>query len=225
MVGDRDVSQSAVDRRPHHGAERVLAVGGGGVHVQVAANVVERDQLRQRATFRAGNLVARLAEFGRDPGQAHGSVDVLLGPSRHRRPLGGTGVGVGAGLETKHAIFVDREPPVAGPRPQPHVVLLGAGEVLPGRAERIGVHDAQVHLHAARAPDARLRVAAEQDTRTLRPGDKVVHHPRRIVTIDHDVDVPHGLSAPPPAARPLHPPHGRAVPHPGEQGLYDRIGL
>ena len=53
----------------------------------------------------------------------------------------------------------------------------------------------------------------------------MVHHPRRIVTIDHDVDVPHGLSAPPPAARPLHPPHGRAVPHPGEQWPYDRIGL
>ena len=49
VVGDREVLVAALARRERHLLDRVAPVGGGRVAVQVAADVAELDQLRQRA--------------------------------------------------------------------------------------------------------------------------------------------------------------------------------
>ena len=54
---------------------------------------------------------------------------------------------------------------------------------------------------------------------------QVVHHGRGVGTVDDEVEVAHSLPPAPPATGPLHLPHGRALPHPGEERLHDRVGL
>ena len=62
VVGDRDVLIAAVARRERHLLDRGVPVGRGRVHVQVAADVVERDQprrLESPARARRGPRAAR----------------------------------------------------------------------------------------------------------------------------------------------------------------------
>ena len=71
VVGDRDVAQPARQRRLGHLADGVAAVGGLGVHVQIAANVGERNQLRQAARVRLAKLAAAASispQFSRSSG-------------------------------------------------------------------------------------------------------------------------------------------------------------
>ena len=56
-----------------------LAVAGGGVHVQVADEVGDFDQLRQLAGGGPGELLARFADLGREPGQVERRVDFFFG--------------------------------------------------------------------------------------------------------------------------------------------------
>ena len=51
-------------------------------------------------------------------------------------------------LAAKDAVLVDLQPAVLGQAAKHDVVRLRAGEVLQGRAERLGRHDAQVHLQS-----------------------------------------------------------------------------
>ena len=53
VVGDGDVGQPAGQRRVGHLADGVAAIGGLGVHVQIAANVGEGDELRQGARMKS----------------------------------------------------------------------------------------------------------------------------------------------------------------------------
>ena len=62
----------------------VLAVGFGGVHVQVAAQVGAIDQPGQRSRRGRFDLAARLAQLRRNPVEAERGVDVLLGLRRPR---------------------------------------------------------------------------------------------------------------------------------------------
>jgi hypothetical protein len=79
VVGDRQVGVAAVAPRLGHLAERVAAVGEGRVRVQVAADVVERDELGQLAFARRLQLARALAQLGLDVGVAEPLVDLLLG--------------------------------------------------------------------------------------------------------------------------------------------------
>ena len=82
VVGDRQVGVAALARRRRHLLERVAAVGEGRVAVQVAADVVDRDQLRQLALRapRAARPVPRAA-----PARCRRSRGARRPPPRSRR--------------------------------------------------------------------------------------------------------------------------------------------
>ena len=81
MVGDCDVGETASDGGADHLAERVLTVGGVGVHVEVAADVSEFHEHGEFASFRKVDLVTPLAKLRRNPGQSDRLVDFRLGPA------------------------------------------------------------------------------------------------------------------------------------------------
>ena len=91
-------------------------------------DVGEFDQLRQFAGFGGLDLAAVLAQLGRDPGQAKGGVDFCLGGADD---LAGA---VGA----KQGVLGERQALVEGQLAQVHVVILRAGGILQGGAERSG---------------------------------------------------------------------------------------
>ena len=69
MIGDRDVFVAQRVRGLGHFFERRAAVGFGGVHVQIATDVGQFDQLRQTAFERGLDLAAIFAQFRRNPRQ------------------------------------------------------------------------------------------------------------------------------------------------------------
>ena len=135
VLGDRDVLVAAARAPPRAiSSTRRVPVGERRVHVEVAADVVELDQLRQAALARRLELAAVLAQLGRDELHAEPLVDLLLGR-------------VGDGL----AALVVGDPVLAHVQAAPHrlgaqrlVVPAGAGEVLEQVAEGLLRHDPQV---------------------------------------------------------------------------------
>ena len=138
VVGDRDVLVAALAGRLGHLLDRVAAVRGDRVHVQVAADVAELDQLRQLALAGGRQLAAVLAQLGRDVLHPEPLVDLLLGRE---------GVGLAA-LVVGDAVLahVQAAPDRLGA--QRLVVLARPGEVLEQVAERLLGHHAQVHRDA-----------------------------------------------------------------------------
>ena len=94
------------------------AVGGVGVGVEIAADVLEPDELRQRVLLRGFDLAAVLPQQGVHEIQAQLRVDFLL--RRPGDPL----------VAFEQAILVELEPGLHGDLAQVDVVGLGAGEVL-----------------------------------------------------------------------------------------------
>ena len=62
-----------------HRLEVVLAVGRGGVHVQIAAQIAHGDERGQRAGDRRLDFSAMLAQLGLDPRHAERLIDAFLG--------------------------------------------------------------------------------------------------------------------------------------------------
>ena len=116
--------------------ERRLAVAGGGVHVQVAVQVVELDQLGQLACRGPFKLLAGLADLRREAGQVQRRVDVgFLACRRCTRLRPPCRLVCLPTRNTPYSlIFSPRS--LAMPR-RIDVVLLRAGEVLQRRAERL----------------------------------------------------------------------------------------
>ena len=79
VVGDGDVLMAEAVRRGGHRLEVVPAVGGGRVHVQVAAQIADGDERGQRAGDRRLDFAAMLAQLGLDPRHAERLVDAFLG--------------------------------------------------------------------------------------------------------------------------------------------------
>ncbi len=138
VVGDREVFPAAPHGLLGHLLQRLAAVTQRRVAVQVAAQVAQLDQLRQRAVGGGLELPAALAQLGRDPRVAQPLVDLLLGRALQRR-----------------AVLVAQDPVLAHVQPAPdrglaqlHVVGLRAREVLQDVAELLRRDDPQVHLHA-----------------------------------------------------------------------------
>ncbi|GIS60894.1 MAG: hypothetical protein CM1200mP2_31190 [Planctomycetaceae bacterium] len=102
-----------------HLLDRRGPIRRGGVHVQVAANVGQRDQLGQFPRLGHFKLAPVLSQFGRNPRQPDRIVDVLLGATGHRLVV-----------LVKHTVLVDLQPAFLGPGADNDVVLLGTGEVL-----------------------------------------------------------------------------------------------
>ena len=80
MVGDRQILVATLGGASHHVLERALAVSRQrGVHVQIAANVLQADRLRKLALVGLLDLAAVLPHRRRDQGKAERPVDRLLG--------------------------------------------------------------------------------------------------------------------------------------------------
>jgi hypothetical protein len=83
------------------------------VHVQVAAQVVLLDQLRQPPGARQLDLAPGLAQLGRDPVEAERAVDLLFRTARNDPGAAGddgAGLPVAAAL-ARQAVLVERQAP------------------------------------------------------------------------------------------------------------------
>ena len=116
VIGDRDVLEAEPVRRCGHRLEVVLAVRRGRVHVQVAAQVGQRDERGQRPRaapprFRRGSRAARARPTPcRAPGRC-------LPPSRRR---------LAVVVHTEEAVLVQLEAALDGAVAHDDVVRLGA---------------------------------------------------------------------------------------------------
>ena len=88
-----------------HFLDRVLAVRPGGVHLQIAANLVQLYELRQSLAGRSFDLTAIFSQLRRNPGQLDLLVDIGLVPSRHH--LSGPGISF---VVTVHLFGLDEDP-------------------------------------------------------------------------------------------------------------------
>ncbi len=118
VVGDGDVGEAAGQGGFGHLADGVAAVGRVGVHVQVAANVGERDELGRppvsacEACGGGFDLAAVFAQLGRDVVEVEGAVDLFF--------AGGGDDGVV--FEAEQGIFAEREAALDGALAQGYVV-------------------------------------------------------------------------------------------------------
>ncbi len=113
--------------------------------MQVPAQVVQLDQVRQAAIGRGLELAPVLTQLGLDVGQAQQGVHLLLG---------GAAVGLAGGV-VQHAVLRDVQTLADGPVAQRHVVLLGAGQVLEQVAELVALDGPQID------PQAGVRAQAD----------------------------------------------------------------
>jgi hypothetical protein len=128
VIGDRHVLEPPLPGPAHHVGERVLAVGVGGVHVEITKDIPFFEEDRERPGRGQRDLVAPLAEFRWDPSQSQGSIDVLLGADPG-------GLGGPTRLDRLESVLVERPTAVTRPGTDADVVFLRSGEVLPSRPE------------------------------------------------------------------------------------------
>ena len=88
VIGDAEVLQAEFHGFLRHFLEGAEAVGGGGVVVEGAAEVVEFDEAGERVFGGGFDFAAVLAEFGLDEFEAERLIDVALprGGRRGCRP-------------------------------------------------------------------------------------------------------------------------------------------
>ena len=158
--------------------------------MHLAAQVVELDELRQRAVPRRRDLGSPLAELRRDVAVAEEGVELVLG--RMRDDL--------AGLDVGDAVLGDREPPALRVLPQRDVVVLRAREVLEHVAVALVRHDTQVEAEAVVAHDGRLRVAARDHLGDPVPVAERSDQRGRVARRRDEVEVADGLAPAPHAS-------------------------
>ena len=154
VVGDRDVLEAGARAPPPPSSRDVVAaVGLGGVHVQVAAQVAALDRGAAACRAAAASISPR---FSRSSGgtQARPSacVDVLLGLAGDARVV----------VDPEQAVLVQLEAARDRAVAQRDVVRLRAGEVLQRGAAALGGDEPQVGLEAAAQQHARLGVAVAE---------------------------------------------------------------
>src|SRR5277367_6197331 len=81
VVGDGHIFVAAGESGLGHLADGVAAVGGDGVHVDVAANVGLGDEVGEAMRQGGLELAGVFAEFGGNPVHAEGGVDLFFGGS------------------------------------------------------------------------------------------------------------------------------------------------
>ena len=142
--------------------------------VQVAAQVVERDEVRERAGERRLDLALVLAQLGLDERQAEERIRLLL---RGEGPQlgGGTGERLAILADAQEALLGQAPALVAGALADPDVVLLRPREVDAIGAGRAGRHDHEVDLRAAQEPHGRLVAALVEH---------LIHDPERREALD-----------------------------------------
>ena len=136
VVGDGDVAEATGEGGFGHLADGVAAVGGVGVHVEVAADVGEGDEVREGVGGGGFELAGVFAELGWDVVEVEGVVDLCF--------AGGGDDGVV--FDAEESVLVEGEAALDGSLTEGHVVHLGAGEVLEGRSVAAAGEKADVDL-------------------------------------------------------------------------------
>ncbi len=149
VVGDGEVVVAPFAGRGPHLLDRVVTVGGVGVAVEVAADVLQRDELRQRAVPSRLQLAPVLAQLGLDVGETHEPVHLLLAHA-----CGALGGGV-----VEHAVLGQVQAPAHRQLAQGRVVAARAGEVLEQVPALLGCRDPQLHGDAGVRQPTRPRLA------------------------------------------------------------------
>ncbi len=188
------------------------------MHVQVAADVANGDEVGELPPLGNRDLATALAELRRDPWQPDRLVDAFLRVARH-----GRAARLPLLVELEHAVLVHREATVPRPGPQLHVVLLRPGEVLDRRPEGGFGNDPQIDLHPLRPADAHLRVAAEEHGGRPLPRGESVHDRRSVVRHHDDVEIADRLPPAPQAPCRLDLPAARLGLQVGDRSVGDRL--
>jgi hypothetical protein len=139
------------------------------VHVQVTAEILDSEEVRQRPVFGRGDFAAMFTQLRRDEGQPQRLVNTLLSLSGN--PL--------VVFNTKQSVLVQLEAPLNGTVAQGDVVGLRAGEVLLGGAETLERHQPQVRLKPSPQQHARLRLSAREDAFDEAVAGERIHQRRR----------------------------------------------
>ena len=124
VVGDGNVAATAEYGGFGHFADGAGAVRLGGVHVDVAVEVGEGDELREGVSGGGLEFAAVFAELGRNVVEVEGVVDGFFG-------FGGDD---GVVFEAGEGVLGEGEAALDGALAEGDVVVLGAGEVLKGGA-------------------------------------------------------------------------------------------
>ena len=209
MVGDRDVFASLLAGAPRHRQDVMAAVGFRRMHVDVAAQIGERDQPRQRACLGGVDLSPQLAERRVDEGEAQRCVQAFLGLASH----------LVAGDDVEEAIFVQGEPAVQRALAQGDVVRFRAREILQRRPACVRRDQPQIGLESLPQQDARLRLALAEHALDQLVAGEARHDPGGGAGRE-DVDVAARLGAAPQAADDVEGRRRRRLPEP----VHERFG-
>ena len=135
VVGDGDVLVAAGQGGIGHLADGVVAVGGGGVHVHVAADVGRLNEPGKAAVRGTLDLAQVLAHLGRHPVHAERGINLFLGCRRDDRLV----------VQPRQRPLAERVAHLERALAERHVVRLGSGKVLQRRA--VGGRRQQAHVH------------------------------------------------------------------------------
>ena len=183
--------------------------------MHLAAQVAELDELRQLALARGADLVRSLAQLGRDGRVAEELVQLVLARVRHDL----------AALDVRDPVLRDREPAALSVLAQRDVVVLRAREVLEHVAVALRRNDPEVEAETVVTDDRRLRVTARRDLRDPVPVAERGDQRRRVGRRRDEIEVAHGLAAPPDAARLGHRDRRRMRRELGDDAAYCRERL
>jgi hypothetical protein len=156
-----------------------MAVRPFGVGVEVAAQIADRDQRRQPPLAGGLDLALVLTQLGWNPRQSDRRVDLFLAGPGHPR----------AGALIEHAVLADAQAATGGDLADPHVVVLGAGEVLQRRAEGPRLDDAQIDRQPVLVTDRGLGRPLRDDLHHRGQGGQRVDHAGRLGGRHQQVDV------------------------------------
>jgi hypothetical protein len=189
VVGDREIRVAERLRGPRHLGERALAVRGLRVHVEVAADVAEGEELWQPPFARGLDLAPVLPQLRLDIGKTRRPEDLVLGAASDRI------------LALEDPVLVELQPFVLRERPNRDVVGLRPGEIVKRRPVALRGNHPDVHLQAAPQGHGGTRGPPRQNLLHLLVGDEVIDDRLAVLRRHQDIEVPHSLLAPPQAPR------------------------
>jgi hypothetical protein len=160
VVGDGDVAETAEQGGFGHLAYGAGAIGLVGVHVEVAADIGEGDESRERAARWVGKaecggfeFAAVFAELGGDVVEVEGVVDGLLCFRSNDLIV----------FQSEQGVLGEGEAAFDGALAEGDVVVLGAGEVLEGGAVAGAGEEANVDLEVVAEGEGDFVLAAGEE--------------------------------------------------------------
>ena len=158
MVRNRDVFVTQLARRFRHFFDGIFPVACCRVHLQIALDVLQRQQVRQLVLLRCRDFAGVFPQLGRDIVQLEPRVNLFFGAPRHRL----------IALQRCQRVFIQRQSHVVRAPSQHHVVLLRAREIHQRRAKILFFEQAHVHLQPICQPEADLVLPMRQDLIDIR---------------------------------------------------------